>query len=228
MMRPIERGPAPQAYARYTDAIGDLEDRLGRYCSYCERRLPTGLAVEHVAPKSVHEDRERDWDNFLLGCANCNSIKGRKDVGEDDVLWPDRHNTVLALTYLRDGFVEVAGGLIPEVEQRARTLIDLVGLDRHGGYEGRRPSKRDRRWTDREQAWSLAESCRDSFELDRSARTRDLVIKVARAYGFFSVWFAVFDQHVDVRLALIEAFPGTAASCFDEQANLVRRPGAAI
>lgn len=93
-MRPIERGAAPRAYARYADAIGDLENRLGRYSSYCERRLPTSLAVEHVAPKSLHRNRERDWGNFLLGCANCNSIKGNQDVAEDDVLWPDRHNTM--------------------------------------------------------------------------------------------------------------------------------------
>ena len=46
--------------------------------------------------------------------------------------------------------------------------------------------------------------------------------------GNCAPWFAVFDQHVDVRLALIEAFPETAASHFDEQANLVGRPGAAI
>ena len=57
---------------------------------------------------------------------------------------------------------------------------------------------------------------------------RDLVLTAAKGYGFFSVWFAVFDGYVDVRLALIEAVPGTAASCFDEGANLIRRPGAEI
>ena len=54
------------------------------------------------------------------------------------------------------------------------------------------------------------------------------MIKVARAHGFFSVWFVVFERHIDVRLALIGAPPGTAASCFDEQAHLVNRPGATI
>ncbi|MCY4026922.1 MAG: HNH endonuclease [Acidobacteria bacterium] len=228
-MRPVERGPAPRTYARYADAIGDLENRLGRYCSYCERRLPTSLAVEHMAPKSLHRNRERDWSNFLLGCTNCNSVKGDKDVAEDDVLWPDRHNTMLALTYSRDGFVQAAEGLPPELGQRARALIDLVGLDRHGSHTGRPPTRRDRRWTDREEAWSIAESCRDRFEsLDRSMEARDLVLAAAKGYGFFSVWFAVFEGHVDVRLALLDAVPGTAASCFDEGANLIRRPGAEI
>ena len=228
-MRPIERGAAPQAYAKYADAIGDLENRLGRYCSYCERWLPTSLAVEHMAPKNPHQDRELDWSNFLLACVNCNSVKGDKDVAEDDVLWPDRHNTMLALAYSRDGFVQAADGLSPELGPRARALIDLVGPDRHGSHTGRPPTKRDRRWTDREEAWAIAESCRDLFEsLDRSMRARDLVIAAATGYGFFSVWFAVFEGHVDVRLALIDAVPGTAASCFDEGANPISRPGAEI
>ena len=226
-MRPIERGAAPRAYARYADAIGDLEDRLGRYCSYCERRLPTSLAVEHVAPKSLHRNRERDWGNFLLGCANCNSIKGKQDVAEDDVLWPDRHNTMLALAYSRGGFLQVARGLPPDLRLRAQALIDLVGLDRHAGHGERRPTKRDARWKDREEAWSTAEMCRDRFEsLDRSEEARGFVLDAAKYCGFFSVWFAVFEGPVDVRLALIDALPGTAASCFDERADLLRRPGA--
>ena len=108
-MRPVERGAAPREYARYGDAIDDLEERLGRYCSYCERRLPIGLAVEHMAPKSLHPDREVDWDNFLLGCTNCNSVKDVADVADGDILWPDRHNTMLAVAYSRGGFVRLAG-----------------------------------------------------------------------------------------------------------------------
>ena len=182
-----------------------------------------------MAPKSLHEDRERDWSNLLLGCTNCNSVKGKTDVADDDILWPDRHNTMLALAYSRGGFVRVAGELSHELQRRARTLIDLVGLDRHGGHEGRQPAKRDRRWRDREEAWSTAAGCRDNFKsLDRSAEARGLVVAAAKGYGFFSVWFAVFDQHTDVKLALIDAFPGTAALCFDEGAALVNRPGSDI
>ena len=104
-MRPIERGTAPKVYAAYRDAIGDLEDRLGRYCSYCERLLQIGLAVEHKAPKSLYPDGELVWDNFLLGCSNCNSVKDDKDVDDDGTLWPDKHNTLLALAYSKGGFV---------------------------------------------------------------------------------------------------------------------------
>lgn len=228
-MRPVERGDAPRAYVRYGDAIADLEERLGRYCSYCERRLPISLAVEHMAPKSLHSNRELDWSNFLLGCPNCNSVKGNTDVADDHVLWPDRHNTLLALVYSRGGFVQVAGGLNLQLRRRAQILIDLVGLDRHGGHEQPRPAGRDRRWQDREEAWAAAEGCRERFEaLDKSDEARELVLDAARYCGFFSVWFAVFDRHVDVKLALIDAFPGTARSCFDERAGLIKRSGAEI
>ena len=226
-MRPVERGIAPREYTDYRDAIGDLENRLGKYCSYCERRLPASLAVEHMAPKSVHRVREVDWENFLLGCTNCNSVKGDKDVADDDVLWPDRHNTMLALAYSRGGFVRLAEGLSPALRRRARVLVDLVGLDRHRG--GPQPARRDNRWKDREEAWAAAALCLDQFQaLDGSEEARELVLVAAKGYGFFSVWFVVFDGHVDVRLALIDAFPGTATSCFAEDGSLVNRPGAEI
>ena len=163
-VRPIDRGPAPRAYAEYGDAIGDLVDRLGRYCSYCERRLPTHLAVEHMAPRSLHEGRELDWCNFLLGCVNCNSAKGNKDVSDEDVLWPDQHNTMPAIECSPGGFVQVAGEPDDGLRRRARGLIDLVALDRHSAEERPPPSDRDRRWFQREEAWTTAEQCRSSFE----------------------------------------------------------------
>ena len=78
-------------------------------------------------------------------------------------------------------------------------MIDLVGLDRHCGLEGQLPTKRDGRWRQRDEVWCAAEGCRDKFEsLERSEDARDLVLEVAKGYGFFSVWFTVFEGYVDV------------------------------
>ena len=45
---------------------------------------------------------------------------------------------------------------------------------------------------------------------------RDAVVKLAKASGFFSVWMTVFNDDADMRLRLINSFPGTAESgCFD-------------
>ncbi len=83
-MRPVRRGPVPEAdgvpktYAAYGDARDDLIARLGDYCSYCELPCHKGPAVEHVQPKGGthgHPELERVWDNFLLGCRYCNSVK---------------------------------------------------------------------------------------------------------------------------------------------------------
>lgn len=63
-MRPIDKGAAPAAYRDYRDARKDLEQRLGLYCSYCERRFRTGLAVEHKAAKGIHPDQALDWDTL--------------------------------------------------------------------------------------------------------------------------------------------------------------------
>ena len=224
-MRPIDRGPPPREYAEYGDAIGDLEERLGRYCSYCERRLPVSLAVEHMAPKSVHRCRERDWNNFLLGCVNCNSVKKERDIADDDVLWLDRHNTMLAIAYSRGGFIVAADGLDNDLNRRANSLIELVGLNRHGAEGWPRPSKRDQRWKDREEIWAEATRCRFTFEsLGETPEALELVVSVAKAYGFFSVWMTVFEGHSDARRALIQEFPGTAPSCFNAAGELVRRP----
>src|SRR5262245_42153433 len=110
-MRPVNRGAAPRTYTTYGQAIGDLESRLGLYCSYCERRLPTSLAVEHVVPKSLNKKLETSWDNFLLGCTNCNSVKLAQPTNKRDFLWPDLDNTLAAFTYSAGGFVAVEGGL---------------------------------------------------------------------------------------------------------------------
>lgn len=228
-MRPIDRGAPPREYTIYGQAIGDLEARLGVYCSYCERRLPASLAVEHMAPKSCHPHLVLDWNNFLLACVTCNSVKGKADVADNDVLWPDRHNTFLALAYLPGGFVEAAPGLKSDVRLRAQALIELVGLDRHDWKGGPKPTKRDERWQQREQIWSAAAKCLDDFEkLCGSDEALELLLHAAKGYGFFSVWLVIFDGHPKVKRALIDEFPGTAQSCFDEEGAPVARAGSII
>lgn len=39
-MRSVDKGPAPQpVYDPYQTAKRDLVDRIGDYCSYCERKI---------------------------------------------------------------------------------------------------------------------------------------------------------------------------------------------
>ncbi|MCG8004234.1 MAG: HNH endonuclease [Candidatus Thiodiazotropha lotti] len=228
-MRPVERGEAPQEYAKYGDAIGDLEERLGNYCSYCERRLPASLAVEHMSPKDLVPERKLDWDNFLLGCVNCNSVKGVKNLDDEACFWPDRDNTLRAIQYEAGGFVSVADDLGPTNRERAVETINLVGLDRHGGLVGKKPARRDKRWSQRDEAWEAAVMARNNYdELNQCEAARNLVIQAAVGLGFFSVWLKVFGQYPEVIVRLIEAFKGTSADCFGADFSFVNRPGGLI
>lgn len=228
-MRPVVRGDAPKVYRKYGDAIGDLEERLGIYCSYCERRLPASLAVEHVSPKSIDSNRELDWTNFLLGCTNCNSVKLDKPTNDDDFLWPDRDNTLRAFVYSLGGFVELSASLSPEIRPMAEALMNIVGLNRHQKQGWPNPAPRDKRWKQREEVWKLAERCRDEYlvAIGRNEAVFSLITEAAVGYGFFSVWMTVFEGDSDLSVKFISAFSGTA-DCFDASGAAINRLGGKI
>ena len=225
-MRPVTRGPAPRTYTTYGQAIGDLESRLGIYCSYCERRLPASLAVEHVVPKSLAPALETTWDNFLLGCTNCNSVKLAQPTNKRDFLWPDIDNTLRAYTYTAGGFIQVTAGLNAPQKKKATKLMTLVGLDRHAAGGHPAPAPRDKRWQQREEVWQTALRCRDNLALLGSIKpARDLVLDAAVGYGFFSIWMTVFAHDATIKQSLIERFTGTAADCFNANLDPQARPG---
>jgi uncharacterized protein (TIGR02646 family) len=228
-MRPVDRGLAPRSYTQYRDAFADLAAQLGQYCSYCERPISVGLAVEHVLPKSLHPELEKEWTNFLLGCANCNSVKSAQAVEIDNFLLPDRDNTLLAFVYTKGGLVILADGLTTIQQSKAQALLDLVGLQRYPKPGLPQPTPKDKRWQDREIAWKIAEDCRENFEtLGRSAKARKLALNVAKMTGFFSVWMIVFDNYPDVKKELIKLFPGTATDCFDLNGKPLNRPDGSV
>ncbi|MBE9070508.1 HNH endonuclease, partial [Leptolyngbya cf. ectocarpi LEGE 11479] len=199
------------------------------YCSYCERRMSTSLAVEHVLPKSIYPDLETEWANFLLACVNCNSVKGSTDIKREDHIWPDNDNTFLAFVYAKGGFVYLADDLNAEQRSKAQALLDLVGLQRHQAANWPDPRDRDQRWRQRDEVWAVAEIFRARFEaLDQVDAVRELVLEAAQGYGFFSVWMTVFEDYPTIRAGLIQLFAGTAPSCFTPNGKPINRPGRVI
>jgi uncharacterized protein (TIGR02646 family) len=227
-MRPIERGNIPtdrqgkaKVFRQYRYARRDLIDRLGEYCSYCEMHLDTSLAVEHVRPKTHHPNLALQWDNFLLACTNCNSIKGSKDINLADYYWPDLDNTARAIEYLAGGRVHPHSSLAPAQKSKAQRTIALTGLDRIPLIYD--TSASDRRWNNRREAWDIAvESLNDLNENDRPSMRRQIV-RTALAQGFWSVWMTVFRDDLDMVHRFIEAFTGTCRACFDHSLNKVTR-----
>ena len=221
-MRAVERGASPQAtdFENYRDAFGELASRLGFYCSYCERRIATQLAVEHIQPKALpaYAHLVGRWENFLLGCVNCNSTKGDKDVVLADVLLPDRDNTSAAYRYTADGRIEVVDSLTTEQQAMALATLALTGLDKpiSQAFDSAGQLVAIDRVAQRMEAWLIAESSREDLQMVPHDAFRRQLVRTALALGFFSIWMTVFGDDTAQRTLFIDGFPGTAAECFDD------------
>lgn len=224
-MRPVDKGVAPAVYARYQDAGPDLQARLGDYCSYCERRIETYLAIEHVQPKDGQPELRNSWSNFLLSCVNCNSSKGKKRVDLRDYFWPDRDNTLRAFEYVEGGLVQPHADLGEGDQIRAQDTLALTGLDKFPDNSGREPTPSDRRWQRRHETWQLANVDRNRLADQDTIVVRELIVENAVAHGMFSIWWTVFAGDVDMRRRLREAFIGTHEGSFDINENSVPRDG---
>lgn len=233
-MRPVDKGPSPQVFTNYEDAKQPLTTRLGSYCSYCERRIPTNLAVEHILPKDValgYAHLRNEWDNFLLACVNCNSSKGTEIITFPDYLLPDRDNTFLCYKYLETGLVESSN---PDnnIRNMAERTLNLVGLNGDNiphdidDYETLAFSALTRN-EQRIEAWAQAKEAREDYEKGEVNLRR--IANEAASSGFFSIWMKAFEGIPDVRQALINAFLNTSADCFDADTNpITPRPANAL
>jgi len=229
-MRPVERGPVPleadgsnKVFTSYGNARRDLIDRMGQYCSYCNQKLPSSLAVEHVQPKNPNPTLELVWTNFLLGCTNCNSTKGDKPVHLPEYLWPDVHNTHLAFIYTPDGKINVNPRLSDTLKVKAQNMLDLVGLQSYPDN----PTASDRRWLNRKDAFVKANV---ALVLYQSAAAKGAATEFEKALGlwasdngFFSIWMFVFNAYPDVKRQIVLSFKGTADTCFDTDVNPIKR-----
>jgi peptidyl-tRNA hydrolase len=222
-MRPVERGASPQAedFKDYRDAFGPLVGRLGPYCSFCERRIATQLAVEHIQPKDKtrYPELEGRWENYLLACVNCNSTKGHKDVRPELVYLPDRDNTLAAFTYEADGSVRQGH----QGDGMATATLSLTGLEksvRQVFDENGRLVAADR-IGQRVEAWLTATQAKVWLQRNPNQELIEAIVKLATKEGFFGVWMTVFADDAEMRRRFVEAFPGTATACFTAGMALV-------
>ncbi len=222
-MRPVQRGTSPRAtdFDPYQGALPHLVSRLGGYCSFCERRIYTNLAVEHIQPKSRPEYAHLvgRWENFLLACVNCNSTKLAKQVILAECLLPDRDNTFAAYRYAEDGSVEPAAPAESSVADLAATTLALVGLDKRPAqvHDANGKLVALERVAQRMEAWATAETARDDVASNPAVlAVRRIAVDLALATGYFSVWMTVFAGDTDMGIRLVDAFAGTRGSgCFD-------------
>jgi uncharacterized protein (TIGR02646 family) len=230
-MRPVTRGASPQAndYNDYRDAFGPLVGRIGPYCSYCERLIPTMLAVEHIQakdPAGPYSHLVGRWTNYLLGCVNCNGTKKDKDVQLDATFLPDRDNTAVAFDYTKDGKVVPAPGLSAGNKQIAEDTLKLTGLDKptSGVTDENGELVFVDRVSQRMSIWLMAVSFQEDLAESPTPAMRRAIVKAAMTSGLFSIWMKVFEQDTEMRRMLIEGFyqsgefygfVGTAVDCYD-------------
>lgn len=218
-MRPVKKG-GPHLYTNgedYPIARNGLVARLGLYCSYCERQIPAAIEVEHIQHKSLYTHLEKKWENFLLSCKNCNTIKGTKDFPLTDWLIPDRDNTFEAFIYNFDGQVDVNPALLPNIYQAAENTREIVGLNKKINDDAFSINNQvyiDRRMQ-RMQAWLKVKHYKKALEENYSEVLENTIIDLALATGFFSIWMAGFDGNNKFRQKLIKSFLGTEVGCFD-------------
>jgi uncharacterized protein (TIGR02646 family) len=221
-MRPIDKGASPQVFINYQDAKPFLADRLGTYCSFCERRIPTNLAVEHILPKDEdlpYAHLRNEWTNFLLSCVNCNSAKGTQIIEFDRYLLPDRDNTFPFFEYEETGQVSPRGNR--RQKKMAKKTLDLVALNKyaHPDWDEDNMFSAIERFGQRVQIWVQAKEARTDFD-NGEVNTRRIAAEAASS-GFFSIWMTAFEGIPLVRQALIQVFANTAADCFDINTNSV-------
>jgi len=221
-MRPVVRGANPtdehgdvMIFKEYSRSRRYLIDRIGEYCSYCERKIEANLAVEHVQPKGTNPDIALEWSNFLLGCTNCNSTKGDKEVILENYVWPDVDNTFINFEYNDTGIVDIPIDILdPRLRDKIQNMLDLVGLQKHPPREGSADWERasDRRFEHRVQAWSEANRYMDSYTnaVDEIRQEMiPLIITIVIHQGFWSIWMDAFVDFPEVQTELINNLIGT-------------------
>jgi uncharacterized protein (TIGR02646 family) len=220
-MRAVTRGDTPLdgtgveiIFDEYAEARRYLIDRLGEYCSYCERHIPTSLAVEHIKPKTHNPNLELCWDNLLLACTNCNSTKGHENIIVADYALPHIDNTYDLFQYDVSAIVKPKPGLSAiDLEKTAKT-IDLVGLGEKPPAVDTKEWKRasDRRFEHRLKSYLDAE--RYSMEYSKKslpARAEMLTCleTIVLATGFWSIWVNSFREFPEVVAQFRLIFVGT-------------------
>ncbi len=220
-MRPVARGPSPRIFKDYGDAAEPLKGRLGRYCSYCEKNIDNIPAVEHVLPRKHHPTLTNNWENFLLACVMCNSIKGFQDVDRLKYCFPDDDNTFLAFQYDEGGRVNVNHHLASPQQEIASRTIELLGLDRYPGHP--KITRKDDRALIRREVWDIAVVAKEDLARNRNQELMRSVVETMKGKGFWSVWMTVFRDDREMRRRFIDALAGTHQGSFDTDTQPVPR-----
>jgi hypothetical protein len=198
-------------YKPWRKAKPDLINEIGSYCSYCEKKVNrSALHIEHIFGKKVrnnagdliYDNLQFRWDNFLLACCNCNSVKDNKDVHLTNPYLPHLNNLVHFIEIVEGGHIQIKNGVEGDNLTRTKAFIDLVGLDREPSHS--QYSNGDDRWENRLEAKDLAERYFVKYTAVPKQTDIETIINLAAAKGYFSIWYYQFLGYNEVVEALIK------------------------
>lgn len=246
-MRPIvkldktDAAGNPTEFNPWTDAKPTLVDEIGCFCSYCEKyNSSSALEVEHICGKGCtdatgslkYDHLKYRWNNFLLSCKNCNTIKSKKDIALTNPFLPHQNNLLHFITIGIGGTIQIKGGVSAADRIRVQAFLDLVGLDRDPSHPDYSP--KDDRWDTRLAVYDLAKRQLQKYTSTTPSTDIENIVELAKAKGFFSVWYYQFWHHDEVIDALINGitisgklikpFPGTHLSSFDSGNHFTTLP----
>ena len=225
-MRPVERGSVPTnpttgvriSFEKYGDAKPELLQRIGKYCSYCEKPLTQLIDVEHILPKTHFPQLKTNWHNFLISCRVCNDIKGNSKIKRKDFYWSDVDNTFRILEcHLSSGAISVNPSLsITEQVIAKNTILSFLA-------RAYKPLSADKRWQERLTTLEIAQEAFRDLQKNGTPQMRNQIVRTAQGQGFWSIWMTVFQNDPDMLNRLIDAFPGTCKGCFDISGKAIPR-----
>ncbi|HEY3862915.1 MAG TPA: HNH endonuclease signature motif containing protein [Verrucomicrobiae bacterium] len=120
--KPHVRQHGPQGYFQYRQYRNWLRDEFAFRCIYCLRRetwltMSRDYQIDHFLPKSDHPNVERDYDNLVYACSECNGTKAAKYL-------PSPESVAYGDCMSVDG-----NGEIHALNERGKTIIEALRLD---------------------------------------------------------------------------------------------------
>jgi uncharacterized protein (TIGR02646 family) len=215
-MRPVVKSTKltdagqPLEFEPWGKAKSDLINEIGSFCSYCEKKVNrSSLHIEHIKGKKVkdntgvliYDSLKYRWDNFLLACCNCNSVKDNKDIVLTNPFLPHINNLVHFIEIGTGGIIKIKNGVNGNNLTRTSAFINLVGLDREPSHPNYSDS--DDRWENRLEAIDLAKRQFDKYTSNPKQTDLETILCLAKEKGFFSVWYYQFLGQNEVIDALI-------------------------
>ncbi|NLR63025.1 HNH endonuclease [Chitinophaga varians] len=231
----------PMEYTPWGKAKKVLISEIGSFCSFCEKyNSRSALHVEHIYGKKcinaagvlIYDTLKHRWDNFLLACVNCNSVKGNKDIALTNPYMPHINNLIHYITINTGGLIQIKAGLSATDTNGIRGFINLTGIDRVPGHSDY--SDKDDRWDTRLKVYDIVKRQYQKYTAANPTTDLENIIQLARTNGFFSIWyyqFITYSEVINVLIngimingTLIRPFPGIHLASFDPTNNFITLP----